>query len=101
MDCVNLILAHELLSVLRIERNVRLGVVSNDLDLLAEQAAGCIYFINGQAHGHVHRLAVGIKDPGRVEDRAEPDCVGGQRRARRHGSSSQSGGAYEKVASVQ
>ena len=63
MDHVHLILTHKLLGVLRIERHVRLGVVGNDLDLLAEQAAGRVDLINGQAHGHVHRLAVSIEDP--------------------------------------
>ena len=79
---VDLVLAHELLGVLRVERHVGLRVVAEDLDLLAVQAPARVDLLHREAHRHVHRRPVGVEDPGSVEDRAKLDGIGGQGRAR-------------------
>ena len=78
VDDVDLVLARQLLGVLRIQRHVRLRVVADVLDLPAEQAAGVVDLLDGQAHGHVDRLAVGVEDAGDVEHGAELDRVFGE-----------------------
>ena len=48
MGDVDLVVARELLRVFRVERDVRLAVVLDDLDLAAEQAAGGVDLVDRQ-----------------------------------------------------
>ena len=73
VDDVDLVVARELLRVLGVERDVGLGVVLDDLDLSAEQAAGGVDLLGRQRRRQHHRLAVGVEVAGVVEDRAELD----------------------------
>ena len=101
MHHVDLVLAHELLGVLRVERHVGLRVVAEDLDLLAVQAPARVDLLHREAHRHVHRRPVGVEDPGSVEDRAKLDGIGGQGRARQRRGAGEGARAGHEVTSVQ
>jgi hypothetical protein len=73
VDDVDLVVARQLLRVLGVERDVGLGVVLDDLDLAAEQAAGGVDLLGRERRREHHRLAVGVEVAGVVEHRAELD----------------------------
>ena len=71
----DLVLQRRLLRELRVELHVRLGVIVDQLDLPAQQAACRIGFLDGKGQGVDHRLAVDIEAAGEIVDAGHVDRI--------------------------
>ena len=71
----DLVLQRRLLRELRVELHVRLGVVVDQLDLPAEQAAGRVGLLDRKRHRVDHRLAVDIEAAGEIMDAGHADRI--------------------------
>ena len=99
----HLVFQRGLLRELRIHLHVRLRVVADQLELLAQQAAGSVLLLDGQRQRIEHRLAVDVEATRQVVDAADADFVGGQRRQRqdqRRGAGYCSAGRFDEGTTV-
>ena len=71
----DLVLQGGLLRVLRVELDVRLRVVVDQLELPAEQAAGGVDLLDRQGQRVDHRLAVDVEAAREVVDACDADRV--------------------------
>ena len=92
MDHVDTVAHGKLLRVLRIELNVRLGIVVDQFDLTAQQAAGGVDFLDRELDGIDHRFAGRGERSRKVVQAAQLDrAVAGARDAANNGRSRQRG----------
>ncbi len=75
MHHIDLILARQLLGILRIKRHIRLSVIGPNLDRPIQKAASVVQVSHGKAHRMIHGFAIGVEDPRGIQDRAKLDRI--------------------------